>query len=163
VQAWNGKCFVKSTLFDQGFIMNLGHGGEPCPHSPPHADIWEDVEMSEMDFGGEEPIEEQDWGKGSSIIIAHSSGVFQHQVNWCRCDGDAPKHLQLFREGLFPASITNPKTAFTFDVLDHFYIDAMECKTAAMSFFQKLRRFTHNAAPSTVPVSISAHLISIML
>src|SRR5882672_4154983 len=50
------------------------------------------------------------------------------------------------------ASVIHPKTAFTFDVLDHFYMDSMECKTARLSFFQKLRRFTNNAAPASVPV-----------
>ncbi|KAI6125019.1 hypothetical protein EDD16DRAFT_1474673, partial [Pisolithus croceorrhizus] len=55
------------------------------------------------------------------------------------------------RRRLFPASISKPKTAFTFDVLDHFLIDALECKTSAMSFYQKLKRFTNNAFPERVP------------
>ncbi|KAI6046731.1 hypothetical protein EDC04DRAFT_2982725 [Pisolithus marmoratus] len=54
-----------------------------------------------------------------------------------------PNHIQR----LFPASISKPKTAFTFTVLDHFLIDALECKTSAMSFYQKLKRFTNNAFP----------------
>ncbi|KAI6096195.1 hypothetical protein F5141DRAFT_1067825 [Pisolithus sp. B1] len=49
--------------------------------------------------------------------------------------GDGPSNHRLF-----PASISKPKTAFTFDVLDHFLIDALECKTSAMSFYQKLKR-----------------------
>ncbi|KAG1843030.1 hypothetical protein F4604DRAFT_1517518, partial [Suillus subluteus] len=53
---------------------------------------------------------------------------------------------------MFPASTSRPRTAFTFDVLDHFLIDALECKTSAMSFFQKLRRLTNNAFPDSVPV-----------
>jgi hypothetical protein len=32
-------------------------------------------------------------------------------------------------------------------------MDAMECKSTAMSFYQKLKRFTNNLLPSTVPVS----------
>src|SRR6266850_25041 len=45
-------------------------------------------------------------------------------------------------------------------------MDAMECKTSGLSFFQKLRRFTNNAAPASVPVGLhhpllwSAHLLS---
>ncbi|KAI6111790.1 hypothetical protein EDD16DRAFT_1448115, partial [Pisolithus croceorrhizus] len=54
-----------------------------------------------------------------------------------------------------PASISKPKAAFTFDVLDHFLIDALECKTSAMSFYQKLKRFTNNAFPERVPVECS--------
>ncbi|KAI6102043.1 hypothetical protein EV401DRAFT_2061243 [Pisolithus croceorrhizus] len=52
---------------------------------------------------------------------------------------------------LFPASISKPKTAFTFDVLDHLLIDALECKTSTMSFYEKLKRFTNNAFPKMVP------------
>ena len=75
---------------------------------------------------------------------------------------DPPHHIQLFRHGLFSASVIWPKTAFTFDVLDHFYMHAMECKTVGLNFFQKLRRFTNNAAPASVPVGFhhydSGHL-----
>ncbi|KAI5987802.1 hypothetical protein EDC04DRAFT_2873316 [Pisolithus marmoratus] len=49
------------------------------------------------------------------------------------------------------ASISKPKTAFTFDVLNHFLVDALECKTSAMSFYQKLKQLTNNAFPDRVP------------
>ncbi|KAI6102118.1 hypothetical protein F5141DRAFT_1190031 [Pisolithus sp. B1] len=73
------------------------------------------------------------------MTIVHTEGIFSHKVLVCKCPG------------LFPASISKPKTAFTFDVLDHFLIDALECKTSAMSFYQKLKRFTNNAFPERVP------------
>src|SRR6266481_4860918 len=31
IQIWNGKCFVRSSLFKQGFVMHLGHHGESFP------------------------------------------------------------------------------------------------------------------------------------
>lgn len=96
-----------------------------------------------------------------SITIVHTTGVFRHQIHWCHCSHAPERHIQLFRDGLFPASIKSPKTVFTFEVLDEFYIDSMECKTAAMSFFQKLRRLTNNANPFTVPVSLSKIIIFI--
>src|SRR6266481_4012133 len=75
-------------------------------------------------------------------------------IQWCACTGSSPHHIQLFQHGLFSESLVCPQTAFTFDVLDHFYINAMECKTAGFSFFQKLKRFTNNSAPGSVPVSV---------
>jgi len=96
-------------------------------------------------------------GSQDTLVIAHSNGVFHHHIQWCAFPGSAPHHIQLFRHGLFSASVIRPKTAFTFDVLDHFYMDAMECKTAGWSFFQKLRRFTNNAAPASVPVGLHHH------
>ena len=55
------------------------------------------------------------------------------------------------------STFNRPETAFTLDVLDYYGIDAMECKTSAQSFFQKLliRRVTNNAFPEDVPVSLS--------
>ncbi|KAG2357547.1 hypothetical protein BDR07DRAFT_1297469 [Suillus spraguei] len=87
------------------------------------------------------------------MTVVHLSGVFTHNMSWCHCPGSDPQHLQLLRVGLFPASSTWPRTVFTFKVLDHFLIDALECKTSARSFFEKLTRLTKNAFPDTVPVS----------
>ncbi|KAI6039580.1 hypothetical protein EDC04DRAFT_2867957 [Pisolithus marmoratus] len=77
------------------------------------------------------------------MTIVHTEGIFTHEISWCNCPGSDPKdwHLALLKERLFPASISKPKTAFTFD-----------CKTLALSFYQKLKRFTNNAFPDSVPV-----------
>jgi hypothetical protein len=149
IQTWNGKCFLKSSLLEEGFTLYIGHGGQPCPSSQQEVVEWED-EM-DLDTNSTDPLEE-DIVRQTTMTIVHSSGIFQHHVQFCTCSGPIQKHIQLFREGLFPASITNPKTCFTFDVLDHFHMDAMECKSSAMSFYQKLKRFTNNIHPTTVPV-----------
>src|SRR5882724_11169407 len=31
IQIWDGKCFLKSSLLEQGFVMHLGHNGQSCP------------------------------------------------------------------------------------------------------------------------------------
>ncbi|KAG1866103.1 hypothetical protein F4604DRAFT_1881801 [Suillus subluteus] len=88
----------------------------------------------------------------SNLVIMHSTGVYSHHVSWCQCPGaEKDRHLHLLKAKLFPASITRPQSAFTFNVLDNFLIDALECKTSAMSFYQKLRRFTNNAFPDKIP------------
>ncbi|KAG1740735.1 uncharacterized protein EDB91DRAFT_1081835 [Suillus paluster] len=88
----------------------------------------------------------------SNLVIVHSTGVYSHSVSWCQCPGaEKAWHLHLMKARLFPASITRPQSAFTFDVLDNFLIDSLECKTSAMSFYQKLRQFTNNAFPDKIP------------
>ncbi|KAG1803116.1 uncharacterized protein BJ212DRAFT_1304681 [Suillus subaureus] len=88
----------------------------------------------------------------SNLVIVHSTGVYSHSVSWCQCPGaEKAQHLHLMKARLFPASITCPQSAFTFNVLDNFLIDALECKTSAMSFYQKLRRLTNNAFPDKIP------------
>jgi CxC2 like cysteine cluster associated with KDZ transposases len=75
-------------------------------------------------------------------------------VTWCTCANSPEPYIQLLRASLFPASFVQPETVFTFDVLDHFRIDALECKTAAMNFMSKIVRISNEAFPSEVPVRI---------
>ena len=68
---------------------------------------------------------------------------------WCKF------RAWIFCQRLFPSTFDWPETAFTLDVLDYYGIDAMECKTSAQCFFQKLRRVTNNTFPDNVPVCSS--------
>jgi hypothetical protein len=156
---WNGTHFAQTTLHDLGYILHLGHHGESCPLDE---DLWLDVEESmssstDSDVFDDEMVDVQ-FLQDVNVNIVHTTGVFNHKVRWCRCPDAPEKTVQLFQMRLFPASHIRPKTAFTFDSLDHFYIDAMECKTAAASFMKKLRRLTNNSFPQTVSVSCSIAL-----
>ncbi|KAG1744530.1 uncharacterized protein EDB91DRAFT_1050678, partial [Suillus paluster] len=155
LQLWNGRFYETTTLQAQGYIMYLGHGGEPCPNlsHQPDPSPWEDLGSMEDVFAQEEGDTINDTQSGvSNLVIVHSTGVYSHSVSWCWCPGaEKAHHLHLMKARLFPASITRPQSAFTFDVLDNFLIDTLECKTSAMSFYQKLRRFTNNAFPDKIP------------
>ncbi|KAI6160720.1 hypothetical protein EDD17DRAFT_1421617, partial [Pisolithus thermaeus] len=163
VQRWNGTHYQPTSLMDLGFLWHIGHGGDPCPCN------WSDPDPEESGYvTGDSPsnhrsvafllgrpyddpvIRKSSWFQ---MTIVHTEGIFSHEVSVCKCPGSDPNdwHLDLLHQRLFPASISKPKTAFTFDVLDHFLIDALECKTSAMSFYQKLKRFTNNAFPERVP------------
>ena len=117
--------------------MHLGHNGQSCPV--------QNIALVKVSMAGAEEEEEKEedlaedvsgiMGSQDTLVIAHSNGVFHHRIQWCACLS-APHHIQLFRHGLFSASVIRPKTTFTFDVLDHFYMVAMECKTVGLSFFQ---------------------------
>ncbi|KAG1764500.1 hypothetical protein EV702DRAFT_1051329 [Suillus placidus] len=153
LQLWNGKFYESTTLQNQGYIMYLGHGGDPCPNlsQQPNPSPWSDLGAMEDTFWSGEGDYETQLGV-SNLVIMHSTGVYSHHVSWCQCPGaEKDRHLHLLKAKLFPASITRPQLAFTFDVLDNFLIDALECKTSAMSFYQKLRHFTNNAFPDKIP------------
>jgi hypothetical protein len=86
------------------------------------------------------------------ITIIDRSGVHEIGVRWCCC-ADAPaRDMQLMAAGLFPATFRNPKTAFTFRVLEEFHLDNLECKTTPSQFFSRLRRLTNDEFPNTVRV-----------
>ncbi|KAI6099228.1 hypothetical protein EDD16DRAFT_1490163 [Pisolithus croceorrhizus] len=154
VQRWNGTHYQPTSLMDLCFLWHIGHGGDPCPCN------WSDPDPEESGYvTGDSPsnhrsvafllgrpyddpvIRKSSWFQ---MTIVHTEGIFSHEVSVCKCPGSDPNdwHLDLLHQRLFAASISKPKTAFTFDVLDHFLIDALECKTSAMSFYQKLKRFT---------------------
>ena len=131
-QQWKDGSFENVSLCNLGYVFILGHSssGLCCP---------EDDNL----FGDQ------------SMTLIHVNGVFEHCICFCRCQGAISEHEQLFCHRLFPSTFDRPETAFTFDVLDYYGIDAMECKTSAQSFFQKLRRVTNNAFPDIVPVCSS--------
>jgi hypothetical protein len=50
--------------------------------------------------------------------------------------------------------LAQPRTVFTFNVLDDFIRDNLECGTSGMNYFSKLRRITSNVFPHLVPVRL---------
>ena len=139
IEVWTGKHFRSSSLTEIGYVLYLGHSGKPCPSYSL-------------------PYQSSAFPTPSSIVVVDSNGIFTLKVYWCLCEGDTAHHIQLLRSYLYPGSTINPSTASTFDVMDHFYMDALECKTSAMSFYSKLRRFTNNTFPNRVPVRTSQKL-----
>jgi hypothetical protein len=133
IQHWNGQFFQAAQLVNLGYILHSGHSGLQCPHSTPENDIL--------------------------ICIVDVIGVFHHKLRWCACQSAEPFYAQLLRLGLYPSSMERPETAFTFSLLDYFHIDAVECKTSANNFYNKLRRLTNSLFPHKVPVSVIFILI----
>lgn len=128
VNRWNGKFFEKTSLHALGYVIRLGHAGHSCPNTPSMP------------------------GFHTTLVILNTNGIFTHQILWCDCNKAPSSFFQLFAAGFFPSSFKKPQTAFTFDLLDYFYINSMECKTAALSFCQKLVRLTDNSFPGEVKV-----------
>jgi len=79
----------------------------------------------------------------------------------------SPHHIQLFQTwSCFQPVSFQPKTASHLMCLTIFTWMPWECKTAGLSFFQKLRGSPINAAPASVPVWSSSpinHLVSLLM
>src|SRR5260221_3552548 len=86
------------------------------------------------------------------ITIIDRSGVHEIGVRWCCCPDAPERDMQLMAAGLFPASFQNPRTAFTFRVLEEFHLDNLECKTTPSQFFSRIRRLTSDKFSNTVLV-----------
>ena len=78
------------------------------------------------------------------ITVVDKSGIHKIGVNWCHCSEGPDHDMQLMMAGLFSAMFHNLKTAFTFQALEDFHLDNLECKTTAGQSFSHLRRLTND-------------------
>ncbi|KAI6097048.1 hypothetical protein F5141DRAFT_1220291 [Pisolithus sp. B1] len=140
VQRWNGAHYQPTSLMDLGFLWHIGHGGDPCPCN------WSDPDPEESGYvTGEGPPNHRKSSQFQMTIV-HTEGIFSHEVLVCKCPGSDPNDWYLtcfIKDSSQPAF---PSTKLPSHLMC-LIIDALECKTSAMSFYQKLRRFTNNAFP----------------
>jgi len=115
-----------------------------------------DQEAFQFGFSRSKP-DKNDNNDNPIITIIDRSGIHEIGVRWCCCPDALERDMQLMKAGLFPATFRNPKTAFTFRVLEEFHLDNLECKTTPSQFISRLRRLTNDEFPNTVPVG-QAHI-----
>ncbi|KLO06045.1 hypothetical protein SCHPADRAFT_806026, partial [Schizopora paradoxa] len=123
IEYWNMKHWEKSTLDRLGFVLHLGHNGEPCP----------------MPEGGKRMLH-----------VLHCTGLHDVRVVFCGChheglrfDDDSNMN-QLLRARLFPATPGRVQSAVTFDCLNEFHILTTQGKLTAMDYYETLVRLTDN-------------------
>jgi hypothetical protein len=143
-------------------VIHLGHRGLPCPNNVrSQAD---GVDGSDSD-NSPPPSSDNDNVFGNGLpklkgndyhVVVDKSGVHRIRIIPCAC-ANASKdngYIHYLQMGLFPASLQDIKTVFTFGVLNDFRLDNLECKTAALNYWQKIVRLTSNEFPKSVPVSV---------
>jgi len=155
IQIWDGKCFVKSSLLEQGFVMHLGHNGQSCPvqRNPWKMCQWLEPKKRRSKRQIYLKMFLGLWAVRILLSLLTAMGFSFTTSNGVLAQ-DLPPITSNCSDMVYFSQCHPPQDFFHFDVLDHFYMDAMECKTAGLSFFQKLRRFTNNAALASVPVGL---------
>lgn len=94
-QMWNGSFFECTTLKDLGLRIQLGHAyGHSCPTRLP---------------------------ANATFRVIHSNGIHHVTIDQCWCYG-LPLSKQLLRIGWWPATLLDPRTAATFEVLQHYHL-----------------------------------------
>ena len=152
IEKWTGSCWGQDDLHHMGLVLSLGHGGSLCPEQMRYDS------PTDEDSSGDETV-----GGKVTLLVVDANGIRKRRFSYCSCPNAPPHHLQLLRHRLFPASFSHPQTVFTFSVLEYFFIDSMECKTSAGSFYSKLRRLTDGAFPHTIPVRPTSHTFPVRL
>ena len=138
-QKWNGNFFEKDSLQNLGFRYQLGHcAGTTCPCSHPGA---------------------------KNFIVFDISGPHFVTIDYCGCsEEDVPLYTQLLREKWFPATLSRPQTAFTFECMEFFHELTLQGKTNMYDFYHTLLRIFDNADFSNVIVSKKnfVHFVSLI-
>ncbi|KAJ7828326.1 hypothetical protein B0H13DRAFT_2373260 [Mycena leptocephala] len=126
--------FVKHDISSLGHIIQLGHHGGPCAS----------------------PV-----GTRKFTVVDHN-GVHATQLAFCGCRELPPNKVrQLMRSRLFPATMKETKTAFTFTLLKQCHLHNLEAKKAAYDYMGALRRLTNNSFTADVPDPYANFLRSI--
>lgn len=113
-----------------GLRIQLGHAdGSICPHP--------------------------DNAFNNDFTIIDSDGIHEVSLNYCSCPQSPPKPVQLLRARLFPSTVTDPRTAATFRVLETFQMLTFTSKVSGYEYYRSLARRTDNVGVSPPPVSNS--------
>ncbi|KAG2112339.1 uncharacterized protein F5147DRAFT_572647, partial [Suillus discolor] len=160
ISQWTGRCFEDSCLVKTGLVIWLGHNGDACPWDDEVADEFLAKSEANSNSGNYTPWTAEYWNEqppglqyskdandlptgvpfiknGKRITtIVDMSGVHTHMVKYYTCANAPSADIQLFQMGLFPVSFNQPKTAFTFNVLNNFLLDNLECGTSAMNYYK---------------------------
>ncbi|KAJ6484788.1 hypothetical protein C8R45DRAFT_1075191 [Mycena sanguinolenta] len=116
--------FVKSDISTLGHVIQLGHNGGPCkePSNP------------------------------LLFTVVHGNGVHATKLAFCGCrELPINKPRQLMRSRLFPATVKDPRTVFTFSMLKEFALHNLESKKAAYDYLGAVLRLTDNGFTADVP------------
>ncbi|KAL1714108.1 hypothetical protein EV715DRAFT_295467 [Schizophyllum commune] len=121
IERWTGTHFEDVRLVDLGHVIQVGHPeGERCP-APRRGNV---------DF-----------------TIIHVNGLHKVAVDFCGCQSHSeavPYREQLLRSRLIPATVHDPQTCCTFEVLHLFHLLTFNAKTTAYDFYASLERLTDN-------------------
>ncbi|KAE9398936.1 hypothetical protein BT96DRAFT_821178, partial [Gymnopus androsaceus JB14] len=120
-----GKFFSTCDMsaLDHNWALNLGHSAEQCPNAT----------------------------KTMHINIIETSGPHGTLVRYCQCHGCPDKWQQLFDAHLFPGSVSNPGTAYTFRLMREYEVHAVASKKNAWDYTKALAQLANRQFPEMVP------------
>lgn len=127
IEVWNGSFFARTDLRTLGLIVSAHEGGGLCPHRRPN----------------ETTI---------PLTVVDVSGVHMIAFAYCYCPGRLEPLQQLLALQLWPATIRQPATVFTFAMLDDYHHHSLASRKSAQDYWEVLRRKTNNDFPEEVPV-----------
>jgi hypothetical protein len=90
----------------------------------------------------------------NDFVVVALNGIHEIALDYCGCGQAISRTSQLLQVRLFPSTVTDPKTAATFSVLEHFQLLSFTSKISGFEFYRALSRITNNTGVPP-PVSYS--------
>ncbi|KAF9491411.1 hypothetical protein BDN71DRAFT_1398408, partial [Pleurotus eryngii] len=131
IEEWKDSHFAHTSLGSLGLLLKLGHGHTDCG------------------VPGE---------RRKDFCIINISGIHVIDVSFCGCDF-IPDDIQLLRKHLYPATPSQPRTAFMFDILNTFHLLTLLGKLSAYDFYLAIKHKTDNTGGSEIQSCYNQFLV----
>ena len=99
----------------------------------------------------------------NDFTVIDADGIHEIALDYCGCQYSLPKTTQLLRARLFPSTVTDPKTAATFRVLETFQMLSFTSKVSGFEYYRSLERRTDNTGIALPPVQYLNSLIVLFI
>ena len=99
-------------------------------------------------------------GISKRIIVMHVNGIHIVNANFCECGMDMTglsHYTQILRAHWFPATPTNPSTAFTLQLLDLFEVTSFKGKISGHDFYSAISMLRDNSCGGSKIVTTFTH------
>jgi hypothetical protein len=88
------------------------------------------------------------------FVVVDTNAIHSVSLAFCDCEHAQQRYVQLLRAQLLPATVLEPKTAATFNVLKAFQMLSFMSKVSAFEFYHSIARQTDNTGTNPPPVRI---------
>ncbi len=89
----------------------------------------------------------------SDFCVIDVNGHHNVSLNFCACDhagAAGTMYEQLLRRDLFPSTVVDPNTVYTFRLLEHYHIQSLQGKMSMYDYYESLERMTDNTGTKTL-------------
>ncbi|KAG6905794.1 hypothetical protein DXG01_000684 [Tephrocybe rancida] len=95
------------------------------------------------------------------FMVFHTNGLHSVQVDFCGCRDDYPRYQQVLDVGWFPATVFDPQTCGTFEMLRQFQVLNLQGKVSAFDYFVLLKHLTDATGLTKVADRLASFMIMV--
>ncbi|KAI0055821.1 hypothetical protein BV25DRAFT_1921506 [Artomyces pyxidatus] len=95
------------------------------------------------------------------FVVIHANGIHVVNLDFCGCglSENIERRQQILRMGWWPATVSDPQTAATFQCMNLFHLLSVQGKTTGYDFYKSLELSTSNSGLSPSPDRLPSFMI----